>query len=203
MQLPQEPAPSAKGSDVAPNVYTNSTLGVSVTKPAGWSFAPTEWQRANLDNLQLENQALRKLLATYSTEPVVIITKYHETSDKLNPVFKILFRPLGPNADLAPEEILEMQLPLMRDAFDDFEVIEKPAAIEASGLPGARMTVAFTVEDVHERDFLTRTRQWIVKRGDAAFIMAASGPPQGEDESTEEFEEIFRSVVIEPVPLFH
>jgi hypothetical protein len=85
----------------------------------------------------------------------------------------------------------------MRQVVPTFELRSPVADTVVAGRRAAHFEARFKVEMVKFRepcDVLTRF--WLVPRGADAFIIAMSGPPDGDEASNSEFADILRSIVI-------
>ncbi len=79
----------------ANDTFTNPTFGISVTKPADWQFMSAEQNLDNLKRTIVKDEEFQQLLQRYATAPLVVMAKYPEPFDDLNPSLKVNVRPLG------------------------------------------------------------------------------------------------------------
>lgn len=187
---------SPSGDD---DLFVSLTVGVSLRKPSSWHFMPTTWRVENLKRVDFKDEGFADLAAKYATQPLVIVSKYEETMDTLNPTFQTVFRPL-PLEDMSPEDVAQLALQAMPQIYEDFEIVEDVEPTEVGGHEAVHYAVKFTLRNHAGAVFTTLSETWIVKRGAYIFMLGGSGPPDGDDASRSEFAAMVRSIVIEPIP---
>lgn len=182
------------------DLFVSSAVGLSLRKPSSWYFKPTAWSRVNMDDIEFKDDSFGELVRKYATEPLVVVTRYEETTDRLNPIFRVVFRPLGQLKNMSPEDVAKMSVKALPEIYEDFELVGGVESTEVSGYPAAHYVATFTVTNAEGARFPTRSEAWIVKRGAYVFIVGGAGPTEGADESSSEFAQIVRSIAIEPAP---
>jgi hypothetical protein len=179
------------------NTYSNPTLGISVTKPKDWHFATLEEHRENLGRATFKDEDFKKMVQKYSTTPVVVMMKYREPYDDVNPSFKINIKPLGNLPANKPTAILSLLVPTFEKNFKDFEMIVGPKEINVGKENAAYMKVNYNMEVEEVGKFPVCSELWIITRG-THFYMLGAGTRQ--DEKTgkrEEIQKILESIRFE------
>ena len=137
-----------------------------------------------------------KAMIKYSTVPLVVIMKYPEPFDDINPSFKVNIKPLGRLKGTDPKKILKLLLPQFSKIFEDFELIQAPVDTKVSGDAAAYMRINYSMKTQDGRVFPTTSEMWIVPRGDY-FFMIGSGTRQDEKTgSRSEIERIVSSIIL-------
>ena len=180
-------------------IVSNPTVGLEVTKPAGWKHLTAEANAANLRNIQMDDKEFQEAVAKYATAPIVAFSKYAEPYQDLNPSFKINLRPSGQFAGRKATDILSVVLPTLKKAFGDLVVQEGPSETIVSGLPAAYARMNFTMS-AGGAQFPTTSEIWIVPRGNFFFLIGA-GTRQDEANGTRaEIRSILEGVTIATQP---
>ena len=175
----------------------NKTLGLEVTKPAGWQFLTAEANAENLRSVHPDDKELQEAFRKYATAPVVAFSKFAEPYPDLNPSFKINVRPLGQLAGRSAKEILAIVLPTLNRIFPDLKVEQEPTETVVSGLPAAYARLQYTLVAGEQR-FATVSELWIVPRK-SYFFMIGAGTRQDEANGTRaEIQSILATVKIDP-----
>jgi len=179
------------------NTFTSSTAGFTICKPECWSFQSAEAIAENRASARMKDKELEKLVRERANAPLVALTRFPEPYDDLNPSVQVMFRPLGQLADTAPDELMEIVIGPLQNAFEDFTVIEEIQETTVGGQAAAYMRAKYTVANAGGREFKTLARLWIVPRGSFMFMISMSGPQKGPHVSEEEFQLVLDSIVIE------
>jgi hypothetical protein len=175
----------------------NKTLGLEVTKPAGWQFLTAEANAENLRSVHADDKDLQQAFAKYASAPVVAFSKYAEPYSDLNPSFKLNIRPAGQFAGRNAREILAVVLPTLRRAFPDMKVEQEPSETLVSGQPASYARFQYTLV-AGEKRFATVSELWIVPRK-SYFIMIGAGTRQDEANGTRaEIHSILATVKLDP-----
>ncbi len=176
------------------NIFESVTLDFKLTKPAKWQFATAAENLENLKKVQLSSEELRQYMLKYATAPLVVITKYPEPFDDLNPSFKVNIKPLGQLKGADPKKILELILPQFQNIFQDFNLIQPPSDTTVGRLPAAYMRINYSLVAQDERTFPTTSELWIVPRGDYFFMIGAGTRQDEKTGSREEIAKIMSSI---------
>ena len=179
------------------DTYTNPTLGISLTKPAEWHFMSAEQNQENLRRTKLNDEEFQKLMLKYATAPLVVMTKYQEPYDDLNPSLKVNIKPLGGLPGDNPGLIMGLILPSLEKVFEDYSVEEGPTDTLVSGLRASYVRVYYTMRVSDTTGFPTCSELWIVPKG-SFFFMIGAGTRQDEKTGTrEEIAEILASLKLD------
>ncbi|PHS19556.1 MAG: hypothetical protein COA86_04570 [Kangiella sp.] len=149
----------------SPNRFESITAEFSVVKPDEWQFATAEQNLENLKRMEMNDKDFHKAMVKYATTPLVVIMKYPEPFDDLNPSFKVNIKPLGRLKGADPKKILKLFLPKISKMFEDFELIQAPKDTKVSGNDAAYMRINYSMKIQDGRVFPTTSEMWIVPRG--------------------------------------
>lgn len=167
------------------NVFESKAVGFKVTKPSEWQFVTAEENFENLKRIELEDEEFQQLMTKYSTVPLVVMMKYPEPFDDLNPSFKVNVRPLGQLDGSNPKQIIELAAAQLESVFQDFNLVQPPTDTTVAGLPAAYMRADYSLAIPDGRTFPTTSEMWIVPRGNY-FFMIGAGTRQDEKTGTRE-----------------
>jgi len=85
----------------------------------------------------------------------------------------------------------------LQNSIPSFQVDGEIEDVVVSGLPSAKVKSHYTIGVQGQgTKYDVRTRTWAVPRGPYFFMIAMSGPPDGEDASEAEFEQVLASIEI-------
>jgi hypothetical protein len=179
------------------NTCGSVTVGFEVTKPDSWQFLTAEQNIENLKRTKLSDEEFQELMLRYATAPLVVIAKYPEPFDDLNPSLKVNVKPFGQLKGVDPKQILAMVSAQFRSIFKDYEVVQEPTDTKVSGIKSGYMRINYSIQIPDDRTFATTSELWIVPRGDY-FFMIGAGTRQDEKTGTrKEIQEILETVKID------
>ncbi|NJK93433.1 MAG: hypothetical protein HC904_17425 [Blastochloris sp.] len=179
------------------NTFSNPTVGFSITKPAEWQFVTADQHMENLSRTHLNDQQMQEAMQKYATAPLVVMMKYPEPYDDLNPSFKANIKPLGNLSADDPVAIINLMTGPMAKIFKDFKIAKPASETTISGLKAAHVSIHYSLQIPDGREFPTASDLWIVPRGKFFFVLGAGTRQDGKTGSREEIEKILSSVVIE------
>jgi len=179
------------------NSFNNPTVGFSVTKPSEWQFVTADQHMENLSKTHLNNQEMQEAMQKYATAPLVVMMRYPEPYDDLNPSFKANIKPLGNLSPDDPIAIINLMTGPMAKMFKDFKIAKPASETTVSGLKAAHISIHYSLQIPDGREFPTASDLWIVPRGKFFFVLGAGTRQDGKTGSREEIEKILSSVVIE------
>lgn len=178
------------------NDFESVTVGLKVAKPAAWQFTSADEHLANMKKIQLNDREFQEAMQKYATAPLVVIMKYPEPYDDLNPSLKVNIRPLGQFKGADPRQIMSFILPQLQRSFRDFVVVQEPVAAKVSGMDAAYMQVNYSLVIPDGRQFPTTSEMWIVPRGDFFFMIGAGTRQDEQTGSRQEIREILDTLEI-------
>jgi hypothetical protein len=179
------------------NTYSNPTLGVTVTKPKDWLFATAEQHAENLSRTKLKDEEFQKLVQKYSTAPLIVMMKYPEPFDDLNPSLKINIKPLGTLAADDPKAILSLMTASLGNKFEDFKVVLPARETTLGGRKAAYVKFHYSLQIPDGRSFPTCSELWVVPRGKHFFIIGSGTRQDEKTGKREEIEKILASLKLE------
>ncbi|MFL6729966.1 MAG: hypothetical protein ACJ8E3_01490 [Sphingomicrobium sp.] len=173
---PQAPAAGplpAIGKTAVGETIRVPAVGLTLVRPDGWSTVSADQNVRNIRSVRMDDPEFQELVARYATVPAVMIAKYPEPHDDLNPSFKVNVRPLGAFAGRPPEAILGGTIPILRRAFSDLTIEEGPTPTTVAGKRAAYARVAYTLR-AGGQAIPTVSEFWIVPTG-SVFLMIGAG----------------------------
>lgn len=186
---------TAKADDQ--NVFSNPTLGFSVTKPANWHVASTQDFFRNLKLVELDDKQFQDQLQKYAQVPFLAFMKYPEPYDDVNPSFKVNVKPLAQLGGKDPKEILQMLVPVFKNAFRDFRTVDGPKDITIDGIPSAYAMFQYTLSVADGRTFPTTSDIFIIPRGNIFFMVGVGSRQDASQEDLIEIDSIIQSIKIQ------
>jgi hypothetical protein len=178
------------------NDFESVTVGLKITKPTDWQFLSAQDNMENLKRVDHGSPELKAAILKYATAPLVVMAKYPEPYDDLNPSVKVNIKPLGELDGNNPSKILNLILPQFKKSFQDFNLVQKPVETTIAGLKASYMRLNYSLAIPDGRSFPTTSELWIVPRGDF-FFMIGSGTRQDEATgSRKEIKEILDTLVV-------
>lgn len=178
------------------NTYSNPTAGFEVTKPDSWSFLSAEENLENLKRVKLNEDEFKAAMLKYATAPMVVMAKYPEPHDDLNPSFKVNIKSFGPMKGTPSVKLIEMILAQIKSLYSDFQVVQAPTTVDVSGIASGYARVSYTLEVPEAGSYPTTSELWIVPNGDYFFMIGVGTRTDGPSEVTEEVEQIIASIKI-------
>ena len=178
--------------------FESVSMGFSIEKPSTWRFATLREISGNMDSLRFSDSAIQAAWEQSPTAPLVVVLKYPEPHGQgLNPCVEVVVRPIPAGfIEATPGAILQNHLLVLQRAFKRYEVEPPVREIEVSGLPAAELVSTHVVETKDRPPFESRSHLLLVPHGKFMFVITASSPPSGPDESPDELASILRSVAI-------
>lgn len=135
-------------------------------------------------------------MVKHSTAPLVVMMKYPEPYDDLNPSFKINIKPLGQLKGVDPKQILHLILPQFKKIFQDFALAQEPMDTIVAGLNASYMRINYSLSIPDGRKFPTASEIWVVPRGNFFFMLGAGTRQDEKTGSRNEITKILNSVVL-------
>jgi len=168
--------------------YTNSRIGISLVKPAGWRFLslvdfPAIAQR---QPLAIDDPDVVQALRDPSATPFLVVTKYDAEHPDLNPCITCYDEPTGPGVDTALEghrQALQRWVHFLKYA----SIQVAPAPIDlACGTPATLSVWRFSLELDSGRTWAVQARTLLVYRGDRVHTFHFMNGELGASEAADE-----------------
>jgi len=177
-------------------VFDNPTLGFQMVKPATWHYVTAEQNAENLKSVEIDDEAIRAAVQKYAQIPLVVISKFKEPYDDLNPSIKVGTKPLGSLKGKRPEEVIAAILPGLQRVFPDSTIVEQPKEVEVAGIKTGYARLHYTLKIPDGRTFPTSSEVWAIPRGDYFFFIGAGTRQDEKSGSREEIQGIIKSIKI-------
>jgi len=179
------------------NVFTSKTAGFSITKPAKWYFATLEEYVENLNRVRLEDKKLQVIMQKHRNVPLVIMTKFQDSYDDLNPSVKVGLRPIGNMEGKNLVDIIRFVNAPLKKVFKDYTEIQPPVEKEIAGFKSAYMKVHYTLEDSEGRKFAVCSELWLIPRGKFIFLIGVGTNQKSDENEQQEIKSIINSIKID------
>lgn len=179
-----------------PDIFTSPTAGFKVIKPVGWHYVTAAQNLENLKATKLSDQEFQAAMLKYATAPLVVMTKFLEPYDDLNPSFKVSIKPFGQLKGKTATDIIGLMLPQFQKMFKDFKLVQPPTEVEVSGIKTGYARIDYSLQTPDGSLFPTTSELWIVPHGDYFFILGAGTRQDEKTGSRKEIANIIRSVEI-------
>jgi hypothetical protein len=145
----------------------------------------------------MDDKEMQKLIVQKSNAPLVIITKYPEPHDDLNPSFKMNVRPIGNSQNFDSIKTLETITVGIKKMFKDLKIDQKPTNVTISGIESAYMRVSYTLNTENGGSFAATSEMWVVPRDNYFFMIGAGIRQDEKNGSRNEIKKIIDSINIE------
>lgn len=178
------------------NRYFNQTVGFEVSKPDGWRFVTAAQNLENLKRVKFGTVEFKQAVTTYSTAPLVVMMKYEEPYDGLNPSFKANIRPFGALPQRTGQAVLALVVPHLLKQLPDAQITQQPEDTTVDGKPAAHVVISYTLKSEEGGEFPTTSEVWIVPAGDFFFMLGA-GYSQNSSAERAEVERVLASIRID------
>lgn len=179
------------------NEYISPTFGFRITKPESWQFATAQQSLDNLRNMKLKDPEFQQMMLKRASAPLVIICKYPDPYEDVNPSIKVSVKPLGPFKGLDAKLIVNLMLPSFQNAFKDFVVEQDPLDVTISGFKGAYVRYSYFLENIDSESFRISSEVWIIPQSDYFFIIGSGLRADEKTGSRQEVRDILSTIHIE------
>lgn len=176
------------------DLFRSEVAGIELKKPGGWRFQNLEALAKARASAKLKDEEIQERMNQLATAPLVVATRHPEPYGSLNPSLQVLVRPLGQLQGSSGREILDLVLPTLRNAFQDFELVSPISPVEVDGVKGAQLTAEYTVATNEGLEFETRATIVVIPRKSYMYQFSFSAPPTGPDALTDEVTKTLESV---------
>jgi len=156
-----------------------------------------EQNTANFAGIRMEDSQLQQQIQKLASAPLVVMTKYQEPYDGLNPSVKVNRRPLGGLDGSNPVKMVELVKGPLERAFKDFAVVDGPSEVQLSGFKAGYMRMQYTLMTGEGKAFPTSSEIWIVPRGSFFFMIGVGMSQQPSEADRQELHTILQSIKIE------
>ena len=178
------------------NRYSNPTLGISVLKPAGWRFIT---KQEVLDSFAPSDarSAVIKMLAKYADTPLVVMAKYKEPYDDVNPIFQVDIRPLNQLNASDTETLAKAAVGPIALLYQDVNIVQGPENVMLRGRKAGYVAFNYSMKVPDGRIFPIRGEIWTIPKTTYCFIVTAGTRPDEKTGTRGEIKDILDSLVIE------
>ena len=179
------------------NTFTNPSIGFQITKPDSWHYATASQNLENLKRIQLNNSEFQSAMQKYASAPLVVIAKYPEPFEDLNPTLKVSIKPYGSSRGQNPVEILNVLLPQFKAVFKDLIISQSPTDDKIAGIKSAYTRFNYMLITAEGLKFPTTSELWIVPYGDYFFLMGAGTRQDETTGSRADIQHILETIIID------
>ena len=191
-KIGKKEAEKAQPGPIVDDEFYSKIAGFKLQKPKKWHFATSQEYTHNLERIELDDKGLKKKVLQQVTLPLVVITKYKEPYDDVNPSFKVNIKPLGPMSATKPQKIIDMMVPVLKKMFSDLKVKSKKQ-VYVAGLKAGYGWFEYTMKTANGKTFSISSEIWVVPKGKHFFLLG-SGTKVGDKASRREIKKILKTV---------
>ena len=186
----------ASSDESSSDEFIEPFLRFRIVKPARWSFVPPAWSPI----AQLRNAAEGQLeWLKHASQPFVCFMKKHESETHVYPTVQATARPTAiPPPDLA-RLILDRQIELVGQMYEDLEVISATTDAIVAGHRANRLVARgnlITERDGEERAFDVVLRAMSIFTPGIAFTVGMTSSADPEFSAEEELPAVIQSITI-------
>ncbi len=179
------------------DTFRNPCAGISITKPSDWYFMGIDKNYENLKNSIMKDEELKKLSLKMADVPMIVIMKYQEPYNNLNPTLKIDVKPTGDYKGTNPKKILSAMTASMGDFFDGFKIIKGPVESKIDGMNGAYIRFNTIMKMEGGQSYPSCSEIWVIPRGDHMFMFSANTRQDEKNCKRDEIRKIIDSIKID------
>ena len=179
------------------NTFSSYTVGFSITKPEQWHFISAAANADNLNNVRIQDEKFQKIMQKYATVPLVIMTKFMEPYDDLNPSVKVNIKPLGNMDGENPVNIMKIIIKQFPRILKNYVEMQSPVEREIAGSKAAYMKAYYSVENSAGRTFRVCSELWIIPRGKFFFLIGIGTKQDSDKNELQEIANIISSIKID------
>ncbi len=185
--------------DITQHIFENKTAGIKLIKPSDWHFLSKEEYVEGLGRVELQDKSFQERLVKNPSLPLVIIAKYPEPYDDINPSVKIGIKSIDQLKEGDPKKTLEsVILPSLKTIFKNYQLDQEPVYIKISGLKAAYARISYSLDVSNLGTFPMTSEFWIVPSGKYIFMIGAGIKKNEDDQTRKKIKEIINSIEIEP-----
>ncbi len=177
--------------------FRNPCAGISITKPAEWYYMGIDQNYENLKKSIMKSEELKKMSLKMADVQMVIITKYPEPYNNLNPTLKIDAKPSGEFKGTNPKKILSAMTDSMDAFFDGFKIIKGPTETKVDGMVGAYVRFNTIMKMEGGQPYLSCSEIWLIPRGEHMFMFSANTRQDEKNCTREEIRKIIDTIKID------
>jgi len=179
------------------DTFRNPCAGISITKPAEWYYIGIDQNYENLKKSKMKNEELKKMSLKIAYVPMLIITKYKEPYNNLNPTLKIDAKPSGDFKGTDPKKMLSGLISSMNDIFNGYKIAKGPVETKIDDLAGAYVRFNTIMELEGGQAYPSCSEIWLIPRGDHIFIFSANTRQDEKNCTREEIRKIIGTIKID------
>jgi hypothetical protein len=177
--------------------FRNPCAGISITKPAEWYYMSIDQNYENLKKSKMKNEELKNMSLKMADVPMVIITKYQQPYNNLNPTLKIDAKPAGDFKGTDPKKMLSGLISSMNDIFNGYKIIKGPSNAKVDGLAGAYVRFNTIMEFEGGQAYPSCSEVWLIPRGEHIFMFSANTRQDESNCTRDEIRKIIDTIKID------
>ena len=178
------------------NTFTSKSLGISLTKPANWVWVTAQEHSEALRNTKLTGD-LQKVLARVVPKSPILMTKYQEPYDGINPNFRADAFPMFGLDGSNPVSMIAGNSTFVPKVVKDYREIQAPKELNLGGFRAAYMKYFYTLETVDGKAYPASAELYVIPMGDYYWCFGIGSSQTSSLEEQEEIYSILKSVKIE------
>jgi hypothetical protein len=179
------------------DTFRNPCAGISITKPADWYYMGIDKNYENLKQSIMKDEELKKMSLKMADVPMIVIMKYPEPYNNLNPTLKIDVKPTGDYKGTNPKKILSAMTNPMGDFFEGFKIIKGPTETKLDGMAGAYVRFNTIMKLEGGQSYPSCSEIWIIPRGEHIFMFSANTRQDEKNCKRDEIRKIIDTIKID------
>jgi hypothetical protein len=179
------------------DTFRNPCAGISITKPAEWYYMGIDQNYENLKKSKMKDEERKKMSLKIAYVPMLIITKYKEPYNNLNPTLKVDAMPAGDFKGTDPIKMLSGLISSMNDIFNGYKIIKGPLNVKVDGLSGAYVRFNTIMELETGQAYPSTSEVWLIPRGEHIFMFSANTRQDESNCTREEVRKIIDTIKID------
>jgi hypothetical protein len=179
------------------DTFRNPCAGISITKPADWYYMGIDQNYENLKKSIMKNDDLKKMSLKIADVPMIVIMKYSEPYNNLNPTVKIDVKPMGEYKGTDPKKVLSALTASMGDFFDGFKIMKGPTEVKVDGMTGAYIRFNTIMKLENGQSYPSCSEVWVIPRGDHMFMFSANTRQDEKNCKRDEIRKIMDTIKID------
>ena len=176
------------------NTFHNLCYGIKISKPEKWKFENYQNLLKSDIHFIYKNEEMANKINECPTSYCVLITRYNEPYDGLNPILKVTPVIIKDYANVNPTFILKTYLSLMNNFFNDFSIVQGVNNLKIDGNTAYQVKAKYSVKDNLNRTFRINSGMTIVIKDSIGFVIQTTCAQDGDDLTDKQFDFIINSI---------
>ena len=166
---------SEPATSTAPEIFTDSTFGLSIQKPADWRSIPVQANAVDRQKVMANNPDLVGAIQKDAAAPLYAFTRTWEPDRRIAATVKIGVRSADSFEGMSGEKVLDAILVSLRDQMH-VTVVTAPEVVSLAGQQTGHFAITYALKD-SEGPVYIASEMWVIPRGKYFVVLGATYPP--------------------------